>query len=250
MNKAQEKSASSWDVIRLIYRAWHYRLGRDKQEVLTLLDYLKPGQLAVDIGAHKGAYTYWMQRAVGPTGKVVAFEPQPRLASRLRALVAKMSLIQVTIEQMGLSDSPATGELFVPGDGGSSPGASLVGKSITGAHTTISDIKLETLDRYFPEGRPVSLIKCDVEGHELAVFKSGKKLLERDHPLIMFECEERHQSGHTMGDVFHFLEGLGYRGHFFHQGSSYPLTEFRAQMQADPKSRDYVNNFIFIYKIP
>ena len=35
----------------------------------------------MDIGAHKGAYVYWMQRAVGPSGTVFAFEPQVALAA-------------------------------------------------------------------------------------------------------------------------------------------------------------------------
>ncbi|MBF0454332.1 MAG: FkbM family methyltransferase [Magnetococcales bacterium] len=247
MRDGSDQKTGYWQVVRLVHRAWRYRLGRDKQEISTLLNHLKPGQCAVDIGAHKGAYTYWMQRAVGREGSVVAFEPQPLLAQRLTGLMKKMAISHVTIEQMGLSDQAAMGELHIPGDGSPSPGASLVGQSITGPQTTVSQVKLETLDGYFANRGRVHLIKCDVEGHELAVFKSGIKLLKRDRPLILFECESRHQSGHTVADVFQFLVELGYQGRFYDRGESYPISAFRAEMQANPGSRAYVNNFIFTH---
>ncbi|MBF0448780.1 MAG: FkbM family methyltransferase [Magnetococcales bacterium] len=243
----EKRPTSTWETWRLIYRAWRFRLGRDKYEILTLLDHLKPGQTAIDIGAHKGAYTYWMQKRVGPTGRVFAFEPQPVLAARLRGLVAKMAMSQVQVEQMGLSDQEAVGVLTVPGDGSASPGASLVGQSIQGPKTAIPGIKLVSLDHYFAEQSPVHLIKCDVEGHELAVFKGGRNLLERDRPLILFECEARHQSGQTMEEVFRFLTDLGYVGSFYHHGEKKPLVSFSLDMQADVSCRNYMNNFIFIH---
>ena len=246
MATTENQGVGYWQILRLVYRAWRFRLGRDKHEIATLLTHLQPGNCAIDIGAHKGAYTYWMQKTVGPEGSVYAFEPQPQLAGVLKALLAKMAIKHVTVEQIGLSDQAAIGELYVPGDGSASPGASLVGKSITGDKTTIKGIKLETLDGYFTAKPTVHLIKCDVEGHELAVFKSGRELLMRDRPLIMFECEERHQSEHGMADVFQFLLDLDYTGHFYYQGVRHPVTDFRQDMQQDAKNRDYVNNFIFI----
>ena len=41
---------------------------------------LRHGDVAVDVGAYKGGYTYWMREAVGDAGTVFAFEPQPELA--------------------------------------------------------------------------------------------------------------------------------------------------------------------------
>ena len=56
--------------VQLLYRAWRYRFKLDPQEISFLLGNVSAGQTCVDIGAHKGAYTYWMQRAVGPTGRI------------------------------------------------------------------------------------------------------------------------------------------------------------------------------------
>ena len=61
---------------RYLYRAYRYRYRVDRAELRFVRESLEPGQVAVDIGCHKGAYTYWMRRQVGPNGMVFAFEPQ------------------------------------------------------------------------------------------------------------------------------------------------------------------------------
>ena len=66
----------SKDFVRWVFRAWKYRLFTEQQEIKFLLENLSPGQTAVDIGSYKGAYTYWMSKRIGSTGKVFAFEPQ------------------------------------------------------------------------------------------------------------------------------------------------------------------------------
>jgi len=45
--------------------------------------FLKPGMTMLDIGAHHGFYTILAAKKVGPTGKVIAFEPSPRERRRL-----------------------------------------------------------------------------------------------------------------------------------------------------------------------
>ena len=75
------------NILQWIFRAWRYRLVIEKHEIKFMLNHLGPGNTAVDIGAHKGAYTYWMSKYVGEKGKVFSFEPQPRLNKQLRLLL-------------------------------------------------------------------------------------------------------------------------------------------------------------------
>ena len=89
-----------------------------------MINSLSAGDTAVDIGAHKGAYTYWMHKAVGRMGKVFSFEPQPMLAAYLKAMRVSLGLDHVRVEEMGISSRIGSGELFVPGSG-SSPSATL-----------------------------------------------------------------------------------------------------------------------------
>ena len=51
------------DKLKWIYLAYRYRLKLEPQEIQLLPQNLNPGDLGVDVGAHKGAYTYWMQKA-------------------------------------------------------------------------------------------------------------------------------------------------------------------------------------------
>lgn len=49
----------------------------DMAEVAGLQRLLKPGDVAMDIGAHSGDSTLPIALAVGPAGLVLAFEPNP-----------------------------------------------------------------------------------------------------------------------------------------------------------------------------
>src|SRR5450830_1204318 len=48
----------------------------------------KPGTVAIDIGANLGYYTMLLADAVGQSGSVIAFEPNPRLANLMRTSVS------------------------------------------------------------------------------------------------------------------------------------------------------------------
>ena len=74
-------------------------------------------------------------------------------------------------------------ELFVPAaEGAPSPGATLSPVDRNGLHHRVQ-VRVVTLDEYVEKlGSPrVAFIKCDVEGHELAVFEGARRLLARDH---------------------------------------------------------------------
>jgi FkbM family methyltransferase len=230
-----------------IYRAWRYRLRLESSSVRFLLDHLRPGDTAIDIGAHKGAMTHWMRRRVGPRGMVYAFEPQPVLAERLQQMASAYLGNNVFVENQCLSSSRGQATLHVPG-GGPSPSASLEPVSQPTSSDDDYSVSVTTLDDYFCR-RPVkhvSLIKCDVEGHELEVFRGGKNLLSTHLPHLLFECEVRHRSSGTVDEVFSYLANLGYDGVALTQGGPIPIDDFdAARHQADPESKAYVNNFAF-----
>ena len=208
---------------------------------------LRPGDLAVDVGAYKGGYAYWMRRAVGGEGRVLAFEPQPEAASMLRRYVAAFSWQNVSIAEVALSSGPGERLLLRPGDG-PSPAASLVGASLPPGPRSYP-VKVDTLDRCLAELAPHSrlrLLKCDAEGHELDVFLGARDTLSEHRPAILFECEARHLRGGTVEDVFAHLAGLGYRGRFFWHGQSVDVAGFDARVHQVEGRRPYANNFVFL----
>jgi FkbM family methyltransferase len=233
----------SREIIRLRFRAWRYRWKQDRHEIQFVRRLLAPGDVAVDIGSHKGAYVYWMHQAVQPGGRVICFEPQPQLADYLGRMKAALRMDEVTVENLAVSSQRGEMTLTVPG-GRPSPGSTLEPGLIQGEQTSYR-VAVTTLDDYFPASTSVKLVKCDVEGHELEVFRGGEKLLRTQRPSLLFECEERHHKRYSSRDVFAFLEQLGYGGYFFAHGLLRPLREFDTARYGDPASRDYVNNFVF-----
>jgi FkbM family methyltransferase len=232
---------------RFLYRAWRARWRDQRAELGEALRRIRPGDTVVDIGAHKGAYLYWMRRAVGPAGRVYGFEPQPALHAYLRRTVSERGWTNVEVLPFALSDRQGSAGIHVP-EGETSPGASLEPR--TGGRTV--PCTLETLDHVLVDASRLSFIKCDVEGHELAVFRGARRILSNQAPALLFECEARHLSTHGMQDVFAFLQGLGYEGWFFAGDALLPLARFDpAVHQARTGERfwdraGYFNNFLFL----
>lgn len=233
--------------IKIFYRAWRYRLRLDRKEIAFVLSNVRKRGLVVDIGAHKGAYSYWLRKGVGPDGQVIAFEPQPGLARYLENTVNDLGWENVVIENSGVSSKPGVLSLNVPG-GNCSPGASFCEKEGDG-YSRIQ-VAVESLDEYLGKHRPgqvVQFIKCDVEGYELEVFRGAKTVLAKDKPILLFECEIRHLGSYEkMLEIFQFLKERGYHGFFFTDKELLPIEKFVPEKHQKWGSVDYFNNFVFI----
>ncbi len=235
---------------RFLYRALKARYRDQGAEIRALLGELSAGATAVDVGANKGAYLYWMRRAVGPAGRVFAFEPQPGLARYLEAVCARIGWDNVVVRECAVSDAAGVRVLHVPG-WENSPGASLEEAAAAGPGTRDREVAADTLDHQLAGAGRLALIKVDVEGHELAVFRGAERTLAESRPVLLFECEARHLTGHAPPDVFRHLERLGYRGQFFSPEGLRPVAEFDSathQRRAPGRfweAPGYCNNFLF-----
>jgi FkbM family methyltransferase len=258
--------------LRFVWRAVAYRLHRNRHELAALRNHIAPGDIVIDIGSHKGGFLYWLVRFVGPGGHVYAFEPQPQLADYLQKIVARCGWTNVTLEAAAVSDRAGTLDLTIPAAAGqSSPGATLSPVGEAGPSHRVA-VPVVALDAYVdargashsgplagragsgPAGPArVAAIKCDVEGHELEVFRGAERLLRESRPVLLFECEARHMTGgRTPNDVFDYLQARGYRGQFFSPRGLRPIEEFRLDLHQRPgagrfwRAKGYCNNFLFV----
>jgi FkbM family methyltransferase len=241
----------SWlarDSQHFLIRGLKARFLAQRIEFRLIRRHVRPNDTVCDIGANKGSFVFWLARWCR-NGRVVAFEPQPQFAALLDRLRRSLALDNVTIEQKAVFSAPGQADLFVPK--GHSPGASLVSKTAGATDFETIPVPMVRLDDYFDHAERISFMKVDVEGAELEVFKGAERILREQAPLIIFECENRHLDGISVADVFAYLSGLGYAGHFIAGNRLLPVAKFDAAVHQKQdgewfwKRKGYYNNFVF-----
>lgn len=225
--------------LHMLHSAWHYRLNTEKNDIRFLLGLDLKGKTVIDIGANRGIYSYWMEKTVGPAGKVVAFEPQPELEAHLLDFKAAFKFDNLRIIRKGLSSHNGSQKLFrsEPGSGGAS-----LNQSQASNGCQAIPVEVSTLDAYYDEFTDVAFIKCDVEGHEHDVFRGGQRLLERDRPCLLFEC---HHDEAKKQDLFSFLTSLGYDGFF--TGKKGMIHFSRFDQYPYRRENEHHRNYIFLH---
>ncbi len=236
---------------RYLFRALKAGYRDQKLEIALARTVIHQGDLVADVGANKGAYLYWLRKAVGPEGTVLAFEPQPRLADYLNSISNLMRWKNVEIRPIALSDRSGQQSLHVPG-GGISPGASLESSVLGTAGGDTFECSVSRLDDEVRGRGRLAFLKVDVEGHELSVFQGAAETIRRDQPAVLFECEARHLTRSTMTEVFEYLARFGYRGFYLTKQELVPLSKFDSNLHQKHQTErfwdqpDYFNNFLFM----
>ncbi len=185
----------------------------------AMLRHLSAGDSAIDVGANLGFYSLVFAAAVGPRGRVLAFEPNPTLAADLEAAARENNFSHLEVRREAASDVEGDVTLHLhPQDLGKS--------SIVHGATGSVDIaaRAVTLDGCVPAGSPrVSLIKIDAEGADARVVLGARKLIARDRPAVLFERTSGDDDGYR--EAADFLFGLGYRVRAIpNRGRAFPVT--------------------------
>ena len=220
-------------------------------DLLLCTRFARPGSTAVDVGASVGNYAVAMMRAVGKHGRVLALEANPTVFEELRHSIWGTA---VEAHNVAASNAAGPGVLLIPTDTRGralEPIASLVDRGQRARRVTVSQVRLDDLLRDVDD---VSLLKVDVEGHELQVLKGASNVLERHRPTVVAEIEDRHMHGGTVGDVVDYMAAAGYVCHAIHGSRlidwrDFDLDRWQRRWLADGQPSDqsvnYVNNFVF-----
>jgi FkbM family methyltransferase len=154
--------------------------------------FLRAGDSFVDVGANIGLYTL---PAAAKKARVVAVEPSAKNRSRLEENLAVNGLTSVKIEACALGET--VGEMaFCDAD-------ALAHVELAGNGPRVP---VRTLDSILPEGE-ISLLKVDVEGFELSVFKGAERAMRAGYlPVILFEMNHSYERyGVTEAEIFGFF---------------------------------------------
>ncbi len=174
------------------------------EEQALLRRFLGPGMTFVDAGANKGDFTLLAARLVGPKGRVVAIEPEPRNRHWLERSIALNGYGNVEVVHAALSDEHGETTLHL--------------SELSGHHTLLSDrpgrdagaLRVETsrLDSLLGS-HPIDFLKLDVEGAELLALAGATRILAREEPLVVL-VEIHPELGVDPGEVESLLAGYGF----------------------------------------
>lgn len=179
--------------------------------------YLKPGAVFVDCGANVGLFTLVAARAVGMTGKVHAFEPNPKMFEALRYNIQLNKLSNILINQIGLSDTNLKSQSFFITDDSAysrNHGAGSLRQTTEKLKPADFSVDVATLDDYFKNHSALpTLIKIDTEGSELPILRGGRAVIEQARPVIIIEIGDwtSRAFDYTPADIVSYFEQLSYK---------------------------------------
>jgi FkbM family methyltransferase len=185
---------------------------------------LRPGDVAVDAGAHKGDHTLQMAQAVAPDGRVIAIEAAPELVKALAALL-QTSFPQlaeiVDIREVGLSDRHGTATFYYAPEAPGLSGLRNRGQMVPGplVEFTVDLAPLDFICQSAPG--PIRFMKIDIEGAEFDALRGGRQTILRDRPVIVFE-HDRDSPRHflySIEDLVGLIRSLDYHVYDFFNNS-------------------------------
>ncbi len=169
-------------------------------------EYCTSGMTVVDVGANLGYYSLLAARLVGPSGKVVALEPN---SENCRLLLSSLRLNDAgNVQLLPVAADTATGWAYYSTHVGSNGGLIEEGDLLSHPGTVVPTFRLDDL----VEG-PVGFLKMDVEGAEGRVVRGATRIIERDRPVVTTELKDemlRRVSGTTVAEYLGYFESLGY----------------------------------------
>lgn len=140
------------------------------------------GETVIEIGGFHGSHTINLSNAVGPSGRVIVFEPHPDHASLIRDRVEENSISNVVVEEKAASDSNGEIQLWMDEDDSST--SSIAVSHENGTYHDVESVAIGDYISELPSGK-VDLCKIDIEGGEYELIMNST-LLSHTNTLI---CE-------------------------------------------------------------
>jgi FkbM family methyltransferase len=176
----------------------------------TLASILRPGMVALDVGANMGYYTLLFARLLGDNGLVVAFEPTAWACAKLLRNIELNGFTNIKVEKLALSDKSGTRQV-APDERAFRASWAFSGAP---ARSATESVAFQTLDSYMhaTDMATVDFIKIDVDGYEYRVVNGALETIRAHRPVVLIEIggETMGQLGDSRQDLVALLDQLGY----------------------------------------
>jgi len=170
---------------------------------------VRPGDIALDIGANLGIVTFMLASLVGETGHVHAFEPNPQMQGFLEEAIKYNNTKNISLHPCALGTKDTTLDLKIPS--GHSGLASLM-RNYEQKNPTKIKVQVRSLASILPEivSKKIRFVKIDVEGFELQVLQGGYEVFQSNPPdIFLVELITNSSSVHQHPTI-EILQKLGY----------------------------------------
>ncbi|MFN3405796.1 MAG: FkbM family methyltransferase [Cytophagaceae bacterium] len=172
-------------------------------------NFIKEGDVILDIGANIGFTALNFAKLVGPTGTVYAFEPDPYNYLQLENNWRLNKLMNLKLINIGLGSTHQIVKLKTELE--DNRGKNRVDFNAT---ENFAEVSIVTIDDFVKNAniKFVHLIKIDVEGYEYEVLKGAKNVLKVYKPKLFVEIDEQNLTFHksSPNEVVSFLLQIGY----------------------------------------
>ena len=189
----------------------HFFGGYEPEVRAEIKRWLRPGDVAIDVGANVGWHALLMATLVGPRGCVFAFEPNDTTRGRLVGGVRANHLVNVVVDPRAVSDRTGSSTFEAPRAGEFWDGTGRLTRD-AGAGREVDCVTVDTFvaDQGLEHLR---FMKIDVEGWELSVLRGATRTLKTHGPSIVFEYDPAYVSrcGGTGTELTACLAEAGYR---------------------------------------
>jgi FkbM family methyltransferase len=169
---------------------------------------IKPGDVVFDCGANQGIYACAFAALVGPSGKVIAIEPQDYAVAALRNNIRVNGFTNVTVEHAAVSDRVGSAVLDVSHGAVS---ASIIRDFDRQIAMSVPTVTLAGVAERLDLKR-LDAVKMDVEGAEYLALTGAKTLLDRFKPKIILEATPQETCWRKVTTL---LARYGYAPHLF-----------------------------------
>jgi FkbM family methyltransferase len=211
-------------------------------ETAALRASLPPGGTFVDVGANWGYFTLVAAHAVGPAGRVVALEPDPRMHAELAANLARNGIRNVTALAVAASHQAGEATLAGYAEADRNRGVSSLVAAPAGDAPSFA-VRTAPLDDLLDEQgiESVDLVKVDVEGaEELVVRGMARGLADGRYRRILVELHPgQHPDPARLGETMYgMMNGAGYRGGWIDTGPDAEREALYGRAASIPRLRD------------
>ncbi len=202
--------------------------------------YLRPGDAVLDIGANIGVYTLLSASIIGPTGKIVAYEPNGESFERLLENI-KINGLENRVDARRVAVGETRGSVKFHKKQDVSNRIAHAGESAK-EPDAFEEVPCVVLDEELRQ-TPFTLGKIDIEGAEMMAFRGATQMLREGNPPVwLMELKDRllRPFGTSAREVADLLDQSGY------QLATYEADRRELVLLDDP--RNYDGNALAIHR--